>query len=310
MTIKLFKVVQASLLASWQDNGRLQSTHHGVTQGGSSDCHAAFWANRLLLRAPSLPVIEVTMGMFAIEFFNDCQIAITGADLDVRLNKKSIPNWQSLLVKKGDVLSYAAAKNGVRAYLAINAEVDLKKNFGSASCVSRECAAGVSNQTLGVGDIVMGRPAIECVKRIVPQRYVPNYQQALILQLIAGYQFDQFSPESIKTLLSSEYQISPNSSRMAVLLEGDRLQHNSESLASEGIAYGAVQVPPSGQPVILMNDRQTMGGYPKPGCISRLSGAALAQRFAPTKIRFELTTIEQASTSYREFLSFFLKSDF
>ncbi|MBX2848753.1 MAG: biotin-dependent carboxyltransferase family protein [Acidiferrobacterales bacterium] len=302
------KVIQADVLATWQDFGRVRSVHHGVGQGGVMDFYAASWANRLLGRDIDLPVIEITMGLFALEFKSNCQIAITGAAMGLSLNNQPIKNWQSYAVKVGDQLKFAPATQGLRSYLAIKADIELETIFNSASTVIREQFSGLLGRPLRINDELTGSlPTAKRAQAIVemPSSLIPNYCEPLNLELIPSYQFDRFPAESINKLLNSEFQILPSSSRIAYLLQGDPVQHEIESLASEGIAYGAVQVPPDGQPIILLNDRQTMGGYPKLGCVSRVSGAALSQRFAPTKIKFKLTTLEAATRAIEKMLEFF-----
>ena len=304
----LAKISQASMLATWQDLGRTHSTHHGVGQGGVMDLHAACWANRLLGREISQPLIEITMGSFTCQFQTSCQIAITGADMNATLNGNAIQNWQTQWVSAGDELKFNNVKFGFRAYLAIDADITLDTIFNSSSTVIREQFPGLLGRALGVGDQILGK-ANESHKNLankqVPDTFIPNYSEPLTLELIPSYQFYQFPKRSVDKLLHSEYYLKADSSRMAYLLKGEKVEHSIRSLASEGIAYGSVQVPPNGQPVILLNDRQTMGGYPKLGCISRLSGAALSQRFNPSSVRFKLISIEEANKKYTNLLRFF-----
>lgn len=305
------EVTQANMLATWQDLGRTHSTHHGVGQSGAMDLHAVCWANKLLGYEIDHPLIEITVGLFSVRFNVSCLIAITGADLGITLNGKAIQHWQTQIVKQGDELKFNSAKSGLRAYLAIGAKIELETVFDSASTVIREQLPGLLGRPLRGGDQLVGVADMQAATvsaKQVPSEFIPNYAEPLTLDLIASYQFYQFPKSSIDQLLTSEYQIQPNSSRMAYLLKGNAIEHSLTSLASEGIAYGAIQVPPDGQPVILLNDRQTMGGYPKLGCISRLSGSALSQRFAPTTVRFKLVSVDGANQSYKKLLNFFSSS--
>lgn len=302
------KVIQADVLTTWQDMGRVHSTHHGVGEGGVMDVHAACWANRLLGRNIRQPVIEITLGLFALQFEHKCQIAITGADMQVSLNNKPILIWQSYTVQAGDQLHFKTAKSGIRAYLAMNAAIELKTIFNSASTVIREQFLGLLGRPLRVGDQIIGAISDgddEAQCKHVPSSFIPNYAEPLELELIPSCQFDQFPNRAIDQFLNSEFKIQASSNRMAYLFAGQAIEHSIQTLDSQGIAYGAVQVPPDGQPIILLNDRQSMGGYPKLGCISRLSGSALSQRFAPSKVSFKLTTVAATTASYREMMCFF-----
>ncbi len=308
-SITIAKVTQANVLATWQDLGRRHSTHHGVGQGGAMDMHAACWANRLLSRDINQPVIEITMGFFAIEFQASCQIAITGADMNTSLNGKEIEPWHSYAVNVGDQLKFSTANTGFRAYLAINAELQLETVFNSVSTVIREGFSGLLGRSLRINDEIIGLIAsLKAPNKKVPNSFIPDYCEPLTLELIPSYQFDQFPQRSIDGFLKNEYQIQSSSNRMAYLLKGNPTEHSLKSLVSQGIAYGTVQVPPDGQPVILLNDRQTMGGYPSLGCISRLSGNALAQKFAPSNVRFRLTSLDSEKKQYKEFFDFLCRT--
>ena len=306
MNKPIFEVSESAMHASWQDLGRQGSCQHGVTEGGVMDIQAAMWANNLLGRNVGEPLIEISVGMFEVVFRANCQIAITGADLDASLDDRPITPWSSFLVCPGTRLKFATPRNGLRAYLAIDALFNLQTYFGSVSTVVRENLGGFKDRILQAGDTITGIAGRGSVlNRTVPGRYIPDYQAPLTLELISGYQFDQFPKTSIENLLKTEYQIQNSSSRMACILQGEPISHDIQSLLSEGIAYGAVQVPPDGQPVILLSDRQTMGGYPKVGCISRLSAAALAQRLPSARIRFKTQCPETTRQDYLQHLAFF-----
>jgi len=302
----ILQVVQAGPSACLQDLGRRHSTHHGVTEGGVADIHAAMWANHLLGRNMAEPLIEITIGLFTVEFLAECEIALTGADLGATLNDQPFTAWQSQHINVGDRLQFATPKNGLRSYLAINAQLDLTPVFTSFSTVIREKMGGLDGGNLQVGDQLFGRLAIpQNYDRKVPRQYIPDYSALLNLQLIPSCQFIQFPQHAVDCLETGSYQIQSNSNRMAYSLKGRKINHQISALSSEGIAYGAVQIPPDGQPIVLLNDRQTMGGYPKIGCISKLSGAALAQRFHPTEVSFSLCSVETAAEEYKAHLAFF-----
>ena len=299
----IFKVLQPGIQASWQDLGRVHSTHHGVSEGGVMDIHAAFWANRLLGQDAEQAVIEVAMGLFELEFVASCRFAITGAGLGASLAGQEIQPWRSYSAEPGMHLNFTTANKGFRAYLAFNVQFELQHNFASVAVSGFSSQSGSLQQGSVVSGEVIGFS--DDAQKIMPVEYIPDYSNQLTLKLIPGYQFGRFGKASIDLLLQSEYQIQSNSNRMACRLYGEPIQNQPQTLLSEGIAFGAVQIPPDGQPVILLNDRQTMGGYPKLGCITRASAAALTQRYHPGKLRFKLTTIEAAKAEYQEFRSFF-----
>ncbi len=289
MTKPLFRVVRVGGQIACRGLGRQRTMHNGLTEGGAMDRHAARWANHLLGRPTNSPVFEITLGNIELEIEIDCQASITGADLGATLEGVSILPWRTYHLKRGDSLKFALPRSGLRAYMALRAEL----NTTPEQLIDENadvCALEVFESTFD---------------RAVPKRFIPDYHAPLTLQVLRGYQYDQFPDSAIETLLSSEYVIQANSSRMAYRLQGEAITHGISNLYSEGIAYGAIQIPPDGQPVILLNDRQTMGGYPKVGCITRGSGCALSQRMASQPIRFEFADFEEASRVYLEQLRFF-----
>lgn len=313
MSMPIAKVIKTNGMATLQDSGRQHAMKEGVTEGGVMDVQAAYWANKLLNKPINNPVIEITLGMFELEILHECRIAVTGADLQAKCNDQRLPLWQTFICRVGDKLVFQFPQSGLRAYLAFDAELQVPRYFDSVSTVVREASGGLNGGALQANDVLSGID-INSEQNIVkiPPEYIPNYlmddknaEQTLTLNVLTSYQFAQFSDQAKKIFTNSPYQIHPNSSRMAYLLKGEAVKHNLTELASEGIAYGAIQVPPDGQPVILLNDRQTMGGYPKIGCITRMSGAKLAQTFAPKQVRFSFVSREQAVREWREFKAFF-----
>ena len=306
MTDTLFEVVQANGPVSIQDLGRRRSFHHGVTEGGAMDLHAAMWANRLLSLEVSSPLLEITLGMFEIVFRRDCRIAITGADLGARLAGRPIEPWRTFTIHAGEHLRFTAPKVGLRAYMAIDAALDLTLDFGSVSTVTHEQRGGIGGRNLMAGDRISGRVRDSAAGvNAVPPGYIPDYREKLVIDLIPGYQYEQFPDTSIDQLFASDWEIRSNSTRWAYCLSGKPVTHSINQLLSEGIAYGAIQIPPDGQPIIFLNDRQTMGGYPKVGCIARYSGWALSQRFAPTSVRFQAVSADQALQKLIQYRRFF-----
>lgn len=310
----IFRVTQCASLASFQDMGRRSCMQDGVAVGGVMDLHAHAWANRLLSKTINAATIEVTFGMFALEVLSDVRISLTGADLAASIDEKPIMPWQSYFLSKGSVLKFERPRSGVRAYIGIAAQIDLQHFYQSLSAVIKEEPLSLdAEKVLKQGQVISGK-ALSSSNHSnyvsVPNQFIPDYNSPLVLDLLSGYQIDDFDPTWLQRFLSRDFEILPSSNRMAYLLRPRESQdeaqtHNIEELASEGIAFGAVQIPPSGEPVILLNERQTIGGYPKAGCISRLSASDLAQRFAPSRVSFRLADFGQAQKRYREFLSFF-----
>jgi biotin-dependent carboxylase-like uncharacterized protein len=290
-----FKVIKPGLLALIQDLGRHGHQSIGLTTGGPMDEVAFRWANALLDNDSNSPEIEITFGMFTLEAQADTSIAITGADLAATLNDKSITPWQTYAIKKGDVLAFHQPVWGLRAYLAVKGGFHCEPTLGSVATVVREKIGGLTGKgdKLQKGDLLAYQAFSGHEKRSVPRLAIPNYGNKEI-PVILGYQYQSFSSLDRANFFSSDYTVSSNSDRMGYRLEGQEVHSDLKGIISEGIAYGAIQVPKDGQPIVLLQDRQTIGGYPKMGCVTRVGGGILAQQKPGDIIQFTPITVDQA----------------
>jgi biotin-dependent carboxylase-like uncharacterized protein len=290
-----FKVIKTGLLALIQDLGRHGHQSIGLTTGGPMDEVAFRWANALLDNDSNSPEIEITFGMFILEAQADTSIAITGADLAATLNDKSITPWQTYAIKKGDVLAFHQPVWGLRAYLAVKGGFHCEPTLGSVATVVREKIGGLTGKgdKLQKGDLLAYQAFSGHEKRSVPRLAIPNYGNKEI-PVILGYQYQSFSSLDRANFFSSDYTVSSNSDRMGYRLEGKEVHSDLKGIISEGIAYGAIQVPKDGQPIVLLQDRQTIGGYPKMGCVTRVGGGILAQQKPGDIIQFTPITVDQA----------------
>ncbi|MFB9887194.1 5-oxoprolinase subunit C family protein [Balneatrix alpica] len=302
------KVLQAGPLALVQDGGRRGVMHTGLTQSGPLDRHAFAWANRLLGNPWRSPAVEITLGGLKLEAQVDTWVAVTGADLQLRLNGQPQPIWQSFMVKAGDVLQFAQPRQGLRAYLAVAGGLQLAPGLGgSCASVSREGLGGSRNdgQKLQSGEVLPCLSVREGQMRRVPAQYVPDYQAEHALPVVLAAQWQHFSSAALQTFFNSDYLLSPRSDRMGARLQGPAVEVKLPGMVSEGIALGSIQIPADGQPIILLQDRQTIGGYPKLGVLTAAGISALAQRMPGAKLRFTPLSLFAAQQQERQFLSFF-----
>jgi biotin-dependent carboxylase-like uncharacterized protein len=290
-----FKVIKPGLLALVQDLGRHGHQSIGLTTGGPMDEVAFRWGNALLDNDPNCAQIEITFGMFTLEAQANTSIAITGADLGATLNDKSIPPWQTYAIKKGDILAFHQPVWGLRAYLAVKGGVLCEPTLGSVATVMREKIGGLTSKgdKLKKGDSLSYHTSHDHQQRAVPRLAIPNYGNKEI-PVILGYQYQSFSSLERANFFSSDYTVSSNSDRMGYRLEGKAVHTELKGIISEGIAYGAIQIPKDGQPIVLLRDRQTIGGYPKMGCVTRVGGGILAQQKPGDIIQFTPITVDQA----------------
>lgn len=312
-----FKVINPGFLSITQDFGRYGYQHIGVTTGGPMDEHAFLWANRLLGNTYDAAQLEITIGMLTLEVQQPTHIAITGANLGASINNQPINPWQSYAVNKGDKVAFSRPKSGLRAYLAVKGGFDFKQQLGSASTVVREKIGGLGcdGKKLAAGDLlhypVFENKAFQCktvqpfISKRVPDQFIPDYEAPLTLGVVLGYQCSSFSTKEIDKFFNNEYEITKEIDRMGYRLSGEPIHSSLDGIISEGISYGAIQIPKDGQPIVLLRDRQTIGGYPKIGCVTSLDAARLSQRSPGSHIRFELKDIHQAEAERMIYNNFF-----
>lgn len=290
-----FNVLKPGMLALIQDLGRFGYQHLGLTTGGPMDEPAFRWANALLDNPANAAQLEITFGMLKLEATKPTSIALTGADLGATLNGKGILPWQTYQIQKGDLLEFHQPKFGLRAYLAVIGGFIGEPMLGSLATVMREQLGGLNKvgKKIEKGDVLPFKATEHHEQRSVPRKALPNYEQEDIA-VITGYQYSRFSGLDRARFFSSEYKLSQNCDRMGYRLEGTPVGRDQKGIISEGISYGAIQIPNDGQPIVLLKDRQTIGGYPKIGCVSLMGGALLSQKKPGDSIHFRYITLDQA----------------
>lgn len=298
------RVIRPGASATVQDNGRRGYRQHGLAVGGALDLHAFNWANSLLGNPHGAACLEIMLGGFQATAEADITIALTGAYAPVELNGSAISHWRTITLKAGDKLSIGHSDRGRILYLALPGGIHSPEWFGSQSVVPREKIEGIDPISADTY-LIATRNADTDVHREVPKFFQPDYQEELTLHLIPGYQFNQFSRDDLLRLTTEEYELTQQSDRMGFRLSGKPMKEVPPGIISEGIALGAVQIPGDGQPIVLLNDCQTIGGYPKPGVIASLDCHRLAQRLPGQTIRFAYTNLADAQNERRLFDSLF-----
>ena len=299
-----FRVSRPGPLALLQDAGRFGVRHLGVTQGGPADLHAWAWANRLAGNAWGAAVLEITFGGLELKVERDLTIALTGANLGIRHNQQPAPRWRTLAIRAGDTLAFGSPVNGLRAYLAVSGGFCGESVLGSTACVVREQLGGFDGQgtSLREGDTLTVYPVKTTpTDQVAPEPEQQDYRSSAILDLVPGAQIAAFSGRSLFDAFNAEWQVDQRADRMGVRLTGPKLQCTIASLVSEGISLGAVQVPPDGQPIALLNDRQTIGGYPRLGNLTPLSASRLAQCMPGQTVRLRAAGVDRTLRQHRHF---------
>jgi biotin-dependent carboxylase-like uncharacterized protein len=292
-----------------QDAGRFGVRHLGVTQGGAADWCSMSWANWLLGNALDVPVIEVTLGGFAVIAEDDCLLALAGADLGAQIDGQPLAPWRSFKLGKGQTLRLTQPLLGARAYLAVPGGFEAPKVLGSSATVVREEFGGLD----GLGLPLAKGAALSYRGESVPLREVPlalrlDLQSNAPLDLVLGAQIGQFSGQSLFDVFNSVWTLDSRADRMGIRLLGKALQYQGQPMISEGIPLGAVQVPPDGQPIVLLNDRQTIGGYPRLGALTPLALARLAQCLPGAQVRLRPVVQDVAHREHIKYLQRFSNS--
>ncbi len=306
-------VINPGVFTQIQDLGRYQQAKQGLSQGGVLDEKAASWANYLLGNDSNAPLLEISFGQTKLQTDQDIWLAITGADMNAMITDQqglqtAQANNQSFLLKRGQSITFGFATSGVRAYLAVAGGLVLDKQFASVSTVARNRIGGLTGSGL---PLQVGQK-LECLLskqggaiNKLPVQFVPDYHLPVYLGVIEAYQAEAFSAEQKSHFYQSEYVITAQSDRMGLRLQGAPIQCKLNGIVSEGIALGSIQIPADGLPIILLNDRQTLGGYPKMGCICRADLSRLAQLPVGTVIRFKKADLKVEQQRYRQQLQFF-----
>ncbi|MCP1420535.1 biotin-dependent carboxylase-like uncharacterized protein [Pseudomonas laurylsulfativorans] len=293
-----------------QDGGRFGVRHLGVTQGGAADWRSMSWANWLLGNGLDAPVIEITLGGFTVVAEEDCVLALAGADLGAQVDGETLAPWRSFRLHKGQRLQFTRPLLGARAYLAAPGGFAAPKVLGSSATVVREELGGLDGmgRALGKGASLRysGNPVMLLRELTAEQR--PDLNLDTPLDLVLGAQIGEFSGQSLFDAFNSVWSLDSRADRMGIRLLGTALQYQGKAMISEGIPLGAVQVPPDGQPIVLLNDRQTIGGYPRLGALTPLALTRLAQCLPGAQVRLRPVVQDVAHREQIEYLRRFNNS--
>ncbi|WP_104695942.1 5-oxoprolinase subunit C family protein [Helicobacter salomonis] len=295
------RVLEGGLCSSVQDFGRVGFLRYGIPTCGVMDEFSASVANLLVGNARDQALLEMLYTGARLEFLEPMYIAIGGADLKPQLNEVAIFNWESYEVRPGDVLSFGGLRAGVCAYLAFSGVLEVPQVHGSKATFMRGQMGGFEGRKLQKGDMLHVQVRPESKKRRLSKHGRPAYHPHATLHVILGPQEHYFSSQTINSFLQTPYRLS-RGDRMGIFLEGPVLEWQEKSeMISEPLVLGSVQVLPNGQPLVLMADRQTMGGYPKIATLIKESVIALAQLRPQSSVRFVACSIEEAQKKYCAF---------
>ena len=294
------EIIDKGVFSLIVDNGRLGRQREGFCQSGPMDTDAYLWANFLAFNSDNTPCIEA-IGNVTVCVEDRCVVAVTGRDTAIYVNGSEHKAYGSIFLSSGDELRFGSRVFGAKAYLAIGGAWNVPNIVGSACTVPRESLGGLDTKggVLQNGDSFDINTYDFSKRKTLRARRLScdkskNYDVNLPIRVIPGYQFELFSQVARQLFVTSEYTVTSAIDRMGFRLSGRNVACDSQKLRSEAIHIGAVQVPPDGQPIVMMRDRQTLGGYPKLGCVNPVDVNRLAQTVPGEKINFTYQNNEAA----------------
>jgi len=305
-----FIVENGGLQSSIQDAGRRGLSDIGLTQSGAMDEMAFGYANFLVGNAFNTPAIEIAMGGASFKARSEMCIAICGANMQPTCNGHSIALWQTHLLRRGDVIAFDFANEGQFAYIAVAGGFQTPFAYGSYSTSLKEGLGGLEGRKLKTGDLLhtLGNRC-PMDRRKLERKFIPKYPDSITVRLVKGYQEAMFDTKAQETFFNSTYTFKGEGDRMGYRLSGEKVVPSSTGILSEPICYGAVQVPSHGEPIVLLKERQTIGGYPKMGSIIAVDCFKLAQLKAGGKVKFKEVSLKEAQRATRAFYIFFKEQE-
>jgi len=300
--VDTFLVLTPGPFTTVQDKGRFGYQHMGIPVSGVLDSFACRVANLLVGNSEGDAVLESTIVGPQLAVLRETDIALTGAEMDAKLNYKSIESWKTIRVKPGDVLTFQQVKSGCRGYLAVSGGIKVPEVMGSLSTYFSGKIGGYGGRPLKKGDIVRrGNGALQDAPIHLSKKWIPRYPDKIILRTVAGPQDDHFD-EGLDTLFSSDYRVTSKADRMGYRLQGAPIKHREnvpKSIISEPTMPGGIQVPADGQPIILLVE-QTVGGYTKIATVISTDIPKIAQAVPGDSVKFESITLEKAHGIYND----------
>lgn len=313
------KIIRPGLMTTLQDTGRHGFEKIGVITSGAMDTYSLRFANILVGNDENEACLEITLTGPTIEFTADTLIAITGGDLSPIIDGQIVPTLRPVAVKAGAILKFTACKHGCRAYLAVAGGFDVPKVMNSKSTYLRANIGGFYGRALKKGDLLntnmpseygqqmmfnllsRGAHSFMHAKWYISKVHTSKQNLRKPIRVMAGLQYDDFSETAKYDFCATDFLITTHSDRMGYRLRGKELNTEKHlEMISEVASLGTIQVPPSGEPIILMADHQTVAGYPVIGQVSSVDVARIAQLKPGDHIYFKLISNEEGERLFIE----------
>lgn len=297
----MIRIVDAGAQTTVQDRGRRGQLRYGIPPSGPMDVRSFLLANRLVGNADTAAALECTVLGPRFEARAACAVAVTGAAMPVTVNGAEAPRWTTLHLRPGDVVRLGPSARGVRSYVAFSGGVDVPLVLGSRSTYLRGRLGGLDGRGLRKDDELRLFPAALPAIRRVSEAAVASLGAGDGIRVVLGPQADRFTPDGIAAFLGGEYEMLPQSDRMGARLRGPRIAHTrGHDIISDGIALGSVQVPGDGQPIVLLVDRQSTGGYTKLATVCSVDVERLGQVKPGQPVSFHAVSLAEAHSALKE----------
>ncbi|MDO5457611.1 MAG: biotin-dependent carboxyltransferase family protein [Atopococcus tabaci] len=294
----IIKVRRPGLMSTIQDLGRIGHQSSGFSPAGVCDFESAALANYLLENEADCAVIEMTMQGMSFDVLKNTVIATAGADMDLFINGELFPVGRALSLKKGDHVKFGVVKEGLRTYLAVPGGFKGTEVLGSVSTHVRSEIGGFKGRALERFDILENHGSdVQAFPYVIKKR---ERQIIRRIRIMEGPEYERFSEEAKEKLVDEWYVIQNQSDRMGIRLDGEAITtvDGSHDIISAPTQLGNVQVPKNGLPIILLNDRQSSGGYTRIATVCKVDLLKLAQMKPGERFKFEMISIEKAQDLY------------
>lgn len=296
------KMIMPGAMTTIQDAGRFGYQAYGIAVSGAMDERAYAQANYLVGNPAGEAVLEMVLFGGALEVTEDTVAAVTGADMEPTIDGEKVPMNRPLLLKKGQTLAFGEARSGCRTYVAFAGGINVPEVMGSRSTNLKCRIGGLEGRALRAGDVLELGEAKREFYEICDRRTEPYAKQEILeIRVIEGPQEDCFTEKGKQDFYSGIYTITEQSDRMGYRLQGPAVESVAGTdIISDAIPLGAVQVPRNGQPIVLLKDRQTTGGYAKIAVACSFDLPRLVQGRPGDKVRFRKISVEKAEQINRE----------
>ncbi len=290
----VLQINRAGVASTVQDSGRFGTLQLGLPPSGAMDHPALVIGQHRLGHTRDEAAIEMAYANTEVTPDSSCLIAVTGAPVSLTVDGTPGSDTEVLKIKAGQRVSIKARSHGVYSYLHVLGGIATPAVFNSRSTSVREGIGGLAGAYLRDGDQLPIGSVNSDVNTSNSSLPLPQSPPTIMLRFVPGFQYELLPEQAVRSLLEGEFKVTSRANRMGVALSGELVDTGITSLLSEATCHGAIQLPGDGNPIVLLNDRQSVGGYPKPGAVIRSDCRRLAQARPGQRVRFTPCTPEEA----------------